>query len=229
MRRWVHQSKTLGSSLLENQSEGLTLRDQSERILYFLKQNWSDFVIKWSNWSDFVNYPLIIVSGRFRNAQLRWAIPDKEGYVYGEQLHEYAHWVNGGCYASAIFTDHHNLLAFFDNEVRPSTCTKPNRQRLTRWGLNLRSLWYEIHPISGEENRVADIGSRWGNRFAGGVELGCATRGPKAVTKAWLPKGCCNQARMKRVLRMPEPKTHSDPKKPDINARADLVLDMDTK
>ena len=35
---------------------------------------------------------LIIVSGRFRNAQLRWAIVDKEGYVFGEKLHAYAHW-----------------------------------------------------------------------------------------------------------------------------------------
>ena len=81
---------------------------------------------------------LVIESGRFRHAQLRWAIVDKEGYVFGEKLHNWAHWINGGHHKSALFTDHLNLLAFFDDDVRPAQCTKPNRQRLTRWGLNLR-------------------------------------------------------------------------------------------
>ena len=58
---------------------------------------------------------LIIISGRFRNAQLRLVIVDKEDYVYGEQLHDYSHWINGGNYPVAIFTDHHNLLSFFDD------------------------------------------------------------------------------------------------------------------
>ena len=93
---------------------------------------------------------LVIASGRFRHAQLRWAIVDKEGYVFGEQVPAYAHWINGGRHRAAFFTDHLNLLAFYDDKVRPATCTKPNRQRLTRWGLNLRSLRYEIHPIGGK-------------------------------------------------------------------------------
>ena len=75
---------------------------------------------------------LVIESGRFRNAQLRWAIVDKEGYVFGEKVHKYAHWINGGKFKAALFSDHENLLAFYADEVRPKQCTKPNRQRLTR-------------------------------------------------------------------------------------------------
>lgn len=172
---------------------------------------------------------LVIASGRFRNAQLRWAIVDKEGYVYGEKLHDYAHWVNGGRYASALFTDHHNLLCFYDDKVRPSTCTKPNRQRLTRWGLNLRSLWYEIHPIPGEENRVADLGSRWANRFAKAEGIGgCATGGPKVMTKAWLGRPCACSAASKKVLRLPAPELHGKASGADINADAKLMVDEKT-
>lgn len=74
---------------------------------------------------------LEIESGRFRHAQLRWTIVDQEGYVFGEKVMKYSHWINGGEHKSAFFTDHLNLLCFFDDEVRPKNCTKPNRQRLT--------------------------------------------------------------------------------------------------
>lgn len=179
---------------------------------------------------------LIIESGRFRHAQLRWAIVDKEGYVFGEKLHKYAHWINGGRYCSALFTDHWNLLCFYDDKVTPSTCTKPNRQRLTRWGLNLRSLRYEIFPINGDDNYLADIGSRRGNRFAGKPETpvnkdrcACVTRGPNVLTKAWLQRVSERLARSKCALRLSEPKVHLEWNKPDIDAQRSLVLDMDTQ
>ena len=60
---------------------------------------------------------LVIESGRFRNAQLRWVIVDKEGYVFGEKAMKYSHWINGGEHKSVFFTDHHNLLCFFDERL----------------------------------------------------------------------------------------------------------------
>ena len=41
---------------------------------------------------------LTIISGRFRHAQLRWHIVEKEAYPFGVRLMEFAHWVNGGKY-----------------------------------------------------------------------------------------------------------------------------------
>ncbi|MAA69217.1 MAG: hypothetical protein CL915_10755 [Deltaproteobacteria bacterium] len=76
------------------------------------------------------------------------------------------HWINAGRYPAALFTDHKNLLAFFSDKARPASCSRPNRDRLTRWGLRLAGLQYEIFHIDGTENRVADLGSRWGNRYA---------------------------------------------------------------
>ena len=39
---------------------------------------------------------LLIVSGRFRNAQLNWHIVEKEAYPLGVRLMDFTHWVNCG-------------------------------------------------------------------------------------------------------------------------------------
>ena len=85
---------------------------------------------------------LALESGRFRHAQLRWHTVDKEGFSFGVKLRDYAHWILGSRHVTALFTDHRNLLAFFADEARPVSCTKPNRDRLTRWGLQLAGLKY---------------------------------------------------------------------------------------
>ena len=88
-------------------------------------------------WSEQVGKHTLLAleSGRFRHAQRRWHTVDKEGFCFGEKLRDYSHWINASRYPAALFTDHKNLLAFFDDAARPSSCTKPNRDRLTRWGL----------------------------------------------------------------------------------------------
>ena len=110
--------------------------------------------------------PLLFESGRFRKAQLHWHTVSQEGFPFGEKLFEWKHWVNGGKYDTALFTDHKNLLAIFDNQARPESCTKSNRKRLDRWAERMQTLRYRIYHIDGDENRHADLGTRWGNRFA---------------------------------------------------------------
>ena len=78
-----------------------------------------------------------MTSGRFRHAQIRWHIVEKEGFVFGVKLEDYSHWVNGGRMAAKLFADHKNLLALFDDKVRLVTCTRPSRDKMTRWGFNL--------------------------------------------------------------------------------------------
>ena len=139
-----------------------------ESLLYthILQCNPGDEKLPWAE-QEGKHTLLALESGRFRHAQLRWHTVDKEGFCFGVKLQDYAHWIHGSHHPAALFTDHRNLLAFFSDEARPATCTNPNRDRLTRWGLQLAGLKYEIHHISGVENRVADLGSRrLGNRFA---------------------------------------------------------------
>ena len=117
---------------------------------------------------------------------------EKEAYPFGVRLMDFTHWVNGGKYPAALFTDHKNLLALFDDRARPMTCSQPNRDRRKRWGLALRGMQYEIFHINGEDNYLADLGSRWGNQFA--VEINNNDQG-KLCRKATNPK-----VMMKRLL-----------------------------
>ncbi|MAA69219.1 MAG: hypothetical protein CL915_10765 [Deltaproteobacteria bacterium] len=144
---------------------------------------------------------LAMESGRFRHAQKRWHTVDKEGFCFGVKLLDYAHWINGSRHDAALFTDHKNLLAFFSDKARPASHTKPNRERLTRWGLRLRGLKYEIYHIDGEENRLADLGSRWGNRYAARKTAEGLHGGPEPL--------------MKRALRTAMPKVSDQVRKPD--------------
>ena len=206
-------------------------------------------------WSEQVgkHKPLLFESGRFRKAQLHCHTVSKESFAFGEKLFDYKHWINGGKFKSDLFTDHKNLLALFDDKARPETCNKSNRKRMDRWAEQLRTMRYRIHHIDGDENRLADLGSRWGNRFAkakvqeaaGGLSDFSpkqflrgfireadteASRGPcrcqfveDAVPRACLPVSSAP----KRVLWTPEPKVTKTVTHPDRAVSADEMLPKD--
>ena len=127
---------------------------------------------------------------------------------------------------AAFFTDHANLLAIFDDSARPDSCTKPNRQRLDRWALNMRMLWYEIFHICGEDNHLSDLGSRWGNRFLGGVNPVAKKGlrlGPALVARTLngsrKGRGC-----RKCALRLDPPKVSTKVVSPDLDADKKFTL-----
>ena len=205
-------------------------------------------------WSEQVgkHKPLLVESGRFRKAQLNWHTVSKEAFSFGEKLFEYKHWVNGGRYETDLFTDHKNLLALFDNEARPATCNKSNRKRMDRWAERLLTMRYRIHHIDGEENRLADLGSRWGNRFAQAKvaeKPGLADFSPKKFLGGMIrrpariiSRGMCKchpcevqeprqckpvDTAPKRVLWTPKPAVTSTAKFPDRNVNAEEMLPRD--
>ena len=178
--------------------------------------------------------PLGIASGRFRHAQLRWHIVEKEGFLYSAPLELFVHWVNGGNLPTKFFADHKNLLALFSDKVRPMTCIQPSRDKMTRWGLNLRNMNYTIHHIDGEYNYLADLGSRWGNRYAAMKHQQenkdkepfkrSLRLGPVRILQAVLPTDALEDTvRPKRVLRIGLPKVSDDIKKPDLDVKK-LIL-----
>ncbi len=187
---------------------------------------------------------LLVLSGRFRKAQLRWHIVEKEAYPFGVRLQEYSYWVNGGRYPTALFTDHKNLLALFNDKARPLSCTKPNRARLTRWGINLLSMKYVIYHIDGEENKLADLGSRWGSRFAQarrkvkspqantgntlpGVFDGL-TGGPRPLLNCFLHRLQPNQSAAKKVLRTEPPSVNNEVQRPDLDLDDGFIVPAPT-
>ncbi len=58
------------------------------------------------------------------HTKLCWSIVEKEGFVFGVKLADFAHWViNGVILTVKLFTNHLNLLSLFDDTTRPTTCT----------------------------------------------------------------------------------------------------------
>ena len=147
---------------------------------------------------------------------------EKEAFPFGVRLQEFAYWVNGGRFPAALFTDHKNLIALFNDKARPLSCTKPNRARLTRWGINLLSMKYVIYHIDGEENRLADLGSRWGSRYAKKRSSGTSvtdglTGGPKPLLNCFLHRMRDDEPVVKAALRTKPPSVSDATGRPDRN------------
>ena len=111
-------------------------------------------------------------------------------------------------------------MALFDDKARPLSCTRPNRDRLTRWGIAMMSLRYEIFHIDGESNYLADLGSRWGNRFAAAKKRDSADTsqglhgGPNPLMSRLLRTDAPTRL---AVLKTPAPKLTDQVQKPDLN------------
>ena len=100
--------------------------------------------------------------------------------------------------------------------------TKPNRARLTRWGINLLSMKCVIYHIDGEENRLADLGSRWGSRYAKKRSSGTTvtdglTGGPKPLLNCFLHRMRDDEPVMKAALRTKPPSVSDATGRPDRN------------
>ena len=104
--------------------------------------------------------PLAFLSGVFRGAQLRWGVPDKEGFAIKESCARLSHLLvrRGGF---RMFTDHRNLRYIFNPVGVVSQVSKPQADRLERWAVYLRCFEYTIEHIAGELNVWADMLSRW--------------------------------------------------------------------
>ena len=138
----------------------------------------SDFESR-ENWQDWEHEPLAFLSGVFKGAASRWAIPDKEAYAIWHSVQRLTHFLvrRGGFH---IFTDHRNLQYIFNPAGAATSISKPSADRLERWALLLRNYDYSIQHIPGEENHWGDLLSRWGN--PGGQKLVAAREGLRAVT-----------------------------------------------
>ena len=88
------------------------------------------------------------------------------------------------------------------------SCSQANRDKMTRWGLDLLRVYYTIHHIDGKFNYLADLGSRWGNRFAqaktsegSGVKRGLRG-GPQPLLRILVTEDEQLRAVPKRVLKL---------------------------
>ena len=85
-------------------------------------------------------------------------------------------------------------------------------------------MWYTIHHIDGIHNHLADLGSRWGNRFA--KDKAKAHKAAAATVGLRGGPGPLIRSRksvQKKALRLPMPKTDTKVNKPDLDV-AEFIL-----
>ena len=105
--------------------------------------------------------PFGFLSGQFRGAQLRWGIPDREGYAISISCEKFAHLLIRER-GFVIFTDHRNLTYIFNPSGAVSNMAKPQADCLERWAMFLRCFSYNVVHIEGGNNVWADMLSRLG-------------------------------------------------------------------
>jgi hypothetical protein len=102
--------------------------------------------------------PLIVMSGSFKGSSKRWHIKEKEAYPIMVALTK-ARDILKNPDGFSIFSDHKNLVYILDPQGRNSS--KLVDGRLSRWSLTLMTFKFTVEHISGEDNVVADMLSRW--------------------------------------------------------------------
>ena len=102
--------------------------------------------------------PLVIMSGSFKNSSKRWHIKEKEAYPIMVALSKTRDILKNPD-GFSIFSDHKNLVYILDPQSRKSS--KLIDGRLSRWSMTLMNFKFTVEHISGENNVVADMLSRW--------------------------------------------------------------------
>jgi hypothetical protein len=121
--------------------------------------------------------PLLMLSGSFTGSSKRWHIREKEAYpimVAIDKARDLLKNPDG----FSLFSDHKNLVWLLDTERRQ--IVKHADDRLSRWALKLSGFRFSIEHISGDQNVVADMLSRWRVLY------------PQTVCGAFFQPGTCS-------------------------------------
>jgi RNase H-like domain found in reverse transcriptase len=103
--------------------------------------------------------PLGFLSGPFQGPLELWAILEKEAYSIVESMMRFEHTV-GGRHVS-LYTDHSNLVYIFDPYGQNPGTARHTASKLMRWAVKLSSVRYTIDGFAGDDNKFADLLTRW--------------------------------------------------------------------
>ena len=105
--------------------------------------------------------PLAFLGKRFKGAELRWPIVEKEAAAIVMATERADYLLQTGK-KFRLYTDHANLAYIFGR----SQLKKHTAMKLERWAMHLQTFNYEIVAIAGDKNVWADLLTRWGCRPA---------------------------------------------------------------
>ena len=86
----------------------------------------------------------MFISKSFTSVQLRWSVPEKEGFVIVYVFIKMEHLLKDRHFD--LYTDHENLMRFYST----------GSQKVMRWRMFMQEYNFTIHYKKGEENTVAD-------------------------------------------------------------------------
>ena len=125
---------------------------------------WGSVVFQIPNYDDSISYldqnlqPLAFLGGLFRSSSFNWHILCKEAFSIIESLRR-LNYLFLSAKRFRILTDHRNLIYLFNPSAEVKLATT---QRLQRWSLMLQQYNYTIDHVPGDENKFADLLSRFG-------------------------------------------------------------------
>ena len=101
--------------------------------------------------------PIYFLGGMFRGSALNWPIIEKEAFAIMESVDRLDYLLQRPR-GFRILCDHRNLIYIFSENAEHKKATS---QKLERWSMRLCGYNYIIEHISGEDNKWADLLSRW--------------------------------------------------------------------
>jgi RNase H-like domain found in reverse transcriptase len=113
--------------------------------------------------------PLAFLSGEFKGAQLRWTIPEKEGFAIVDTVTKVNYLLLSHDEFS-IVSDHLNPTYIYNPLSADPTLARHVVHKLQRWALKMSVLSYRMEHVMGELNYWRDFMTRWGVGWVAGSE-----------------------------------------------------------
>jgi RNase H-like domain found in reverse transcriptase len=105
--------------------------------------------------------PLAFLSGEFKGAQLRWTVPDKEGFAIVDTVTKLNYLLLSHDEFS-ILSDHLNLTYIYNPLSADPTLARHVLHKLQRWTLKMSVFSYHMKYVMGELNYWTELMTRWG-------------------------------------------------------------------
>ena len=147
---WTLENKQALESLKDSINNCATLFYIDDTSPIYVETDASDYGI--GAWiyqlKEDKKYPIAFISKTLVREQLRWSVPEKECYAIVYSLKKWEYLLRDRHFK--LYTDHENLT-YLDAGTSP---------KVYRWKLEVQEYDFEILPIKGENNIVADAFSR---------------------------------------------------------------------
>jgi RNase H-like domain found in reverse transcriptase len=113
--------------------------------------------------------PLAFFSGEFKGAQLRWTVPEKEGFAIVDTVTKVDYLLLSHDEFS-ILSDHHNLTYIYNPFSADPTLARHVVHKLQRWALKMSVFSCRMEHVMGGLSYWTDLMTKWGVGWVAGSE-----------------------------------------------------------